>query len=228
MSTTTIDHDEIRKWVESKGGKPATVERTHDDESVGIIRLMFPKSPQSEHGALTEISWDEFFEQFEAGNLALFYDEKTLFNKLIGRETAEKREHGDHSSRHHPAHEQPEKHAATAKHETKHAKHETKHAKHETKHERAKTSDSDDLKSREYRDAEGQYPPPHPVARRVSEQQKVAADRPVRHCLPKAKQSTPPGGYLPRGRMDCFTQLAVTHSGLKRVVRPRPPPHPAT
>ncbi len=151
MSITTINHDEIRKWVESKGGKPAAVERTHDDESVGIIRLMFPKSAQSEHGALTEITWEEFFEQFEDGKLALIYDEKTLFNKIIGRDTMAKREHGDHSSRHYPARDggPMEKQAASGKHDT-HA--ESKHSA-PAKHKDA--AESDDLKSREYKDADG-------------------------------------------------------------------------
>ncbi len=137
MTETTTDHDTIRAWAEAKGGKPAAVERTHHgEEDVGIICLMFPKSPQSEHSALVEISWDEFFEQFEAGGLALIYDEKTLFNKLIGRDTAEKREHGEHASRHHPAPSKAE--AAPARAAAK-----------------PDPAEPDDLKAREYRDADG-------------------------------------------------------------------------
>jgi hypothetical protein len=101
MANATIDHDEIRKWAESKGGKPAAVDRTHEGGDTGIIRIMFPDNPQSHHGALVEISWDEFFEQFEESQLALMYDEGSLFNKIIGRDTMERREHGDYSSRHH-------------------------------------------------------------------------------------------------------------------------------
>jgi hypothetical protein len=98
MAETTTDHDTIRRWAESKGGKPAAVDRTHAGGDVGIIRIMFPDSPRSEHDALVEISWDEFFEQFEAAELALLYDEKTLFNKIIGRDTAERRKHGEHDA----------------------------------------------------------------------------------------------------------------------------------
>jgi hypothetical protein len=29
MAETTTDHDTIRRWAESKGGKPAAVDRTH-------------------------------------------------------------------------------------------------------------------------------------------------------------------------------------------------------
>ena len=98
MSETTTDHDAIRKWAESKGGKPAAVDRTHTEEDVGLIRIMFPDAPNSHHENLVEITWEEFFKEFDERNLALIIDEKSLFNKLIGRDTAEKREHGDHKA----------------------------------------------------------------------------------------------------------------------------------
>ena len=95
MAETTTDHETIRKWAESKGGKPAAVKRTHQGGDVGIIRIMFPKAPQSDHDALTEISWDEFFREFEARRLALLYDPDGMFSKIVGRDTVERRMHGD-------------------------------------------------------------------------------------------------------------------------------------
>lgn len=89
MATTTTNHDEIRKWAEAKGGKPAAVERTHQGDDVGIIRIMFPDSKQSEHQNLTEISWDEFFVQFDEKQLALIYETDSLFSKLVSRENAD-------------------------------------------------------------------------------------------------------------------------------------------
>ncbi len=101
MSETTTDHKIIRRWAESKGGKPAAVARTHQGDDVGIIRIMFPNAPHSEHGALTEISWEEFFREFEERKLALIYDPDGLFSKIVGRDTVEEREHGQgHASRH--------------------------------------------------------------------------------------------------------------------------------
>lgn len=94
----TTDHDEIRTWAEDHGGRPAAVARTHSDKDVGIIRIMFPDAPNSEHDALTEITWEEFFEEFEARNLALLHDPNSLFSKIIGRDTAEKRAKGDHKA----------------------------------------------------------------------------------------------------------------------------------
>src|SRR4051794_30351504 len=96
MADTTTDHDTIRKWAEAKGGKPAAVERTHSKGDVGIIRIMFPDAPNSEHETLTEISWDEFFKEFEERKLALLYDKGSMFSKIVGRDTVEKRERGDH------------------------------------------------------------------------------------------------------------------------------------
>jgi hypothetical protein len=101
MAETTTDHDIIRKWAESKGGKPAAVDRTHSDKDVGLIRIMFPDAPNSHHDNLVEITWEEFFKEFDERNLALLFEEGSLFNKLIGRDTAEKREHGDHKAARH-------------------------------------------------------------------------------------------------------------------------------
>ncbi len=102
MSEFTTDHDTIRRWAESKGGKPAAVKRTHQGGDVGIIRIMFPKAPHSEHAALEEITWQEFFEEFDKRGLALVYDEDSLFSKIVGRDSAGRREHGEHhASRHH-------------------------------------------------------------------------------------------------------------------------------
>jgi hypothetical protein len=102
MSEFTTDHDTIRRWAEGKGGKPAAVERTPQAGDVGIIRILFPDAPQSEHEAPAEISWDEFFEEFDKRKLALLYETHSLFSKLVGRDTAARREHGEkRASRHH-------------------------------------------------------------------------------------------------------------------------------
>lgn len=103
----TTDHDTIRKWAEARKAKPATVRSTHRKDDPGIIRLEFPRAPNANDDALEEISWDEFFEKFDEAGLALLYQEETAagersnFNKLVGRETAEAREHGDSKASRH-------------------------------------------------------------------------------------------------------------------------------
>jgi hypothetical protein len=104
----TTDHNEIRKWAEARGGKPAAVKATHRGKDPGIIRLIFPGAPNAHEDSLEEISWEEFFEKFDQANLALLHQDKTaggeqsLFNKLVGRDTAQARGRGEsHASRHH-------------------------------------------------------------------------------------------------------------------------------
>jgi hypothetical protein len=101
MAETTTDHETIRKWAESKGGKPAAVDRTHRGGDVGIIRIIFPQAQQSEHDELVEITWDEFFDEFDKRNLALVYDERSMFNKIVGRDTPERRERGEQGASRH-------------------------------------------------------------------------------------------------------------------------------
>lgn len=107
---TTTDHDEIRQWAEERGASPACVRRTGGDGDVGMIRLDFPGYSGAQ--SLEHISWDEWFQKFDESNLALLYQENTArgqksnFNKLIGRETAEKRASGQSkASRRHPERE---------------------------------------------------------------------------------------------------------------------------
>ena len=67
-----------------------------------MIRLDFPG--YSGGDSLEEISWDDFFSKFDEQELALLYQDTTArgqksnFNKLIARETAELREEGGRGS----------------------------------------------------------------------------------------------------------------------------------
>ena len=40
----------------------------------------------------------DFFEEFEKRSLALLYDEGGMFNKIVGRDTVERRKQGDHDA----------------------------------------------------------------------------------------------------------------------------------
>ena len=98
MAEVTTDHATIRQWADRHGGKPAAVDRTHQGSDVGIVRVMFPRAAQSEHSHLVEISWDDFFREFEERKLALLYDPDGMFSKIVGRDTAERRSHGEHGA----------------------------------------------------------------------------------------------------------------------------------
>ncbi len=97
----TTDHDEIRRWAEARGGKPATVKGTGSDGDPGVLRIDFPGYRGED--TLQEISWDEFFKKFDEKNLAFLYQDTTArgepsyFFKLVSRDTAEqKTEHKTH------------------------------------------------------------------------------------------------------------------------------------
>jgi hypothetical protein len=96
-SKVTTNHDEIRRWVEKRGGHPARVKDTERRGSTGLLRIDYPG--YSGGDTLEEISWDEFFEGFDENNLAFLYQEKTKdgsqsrFSKLIDRDSADERGH---------------------------------------------------------------------------------------------------------------------------------------
>jgi hypothetical protein len=86
---TTTDHDEIRRWVEEHGGKPARVRGTGSDTDPGVLRIDFPGGAGDEE--LEPIDWDEWFKKFDERNLAFLYQEKkadggdSTFFKLVSR-----------------------------------------------------------------------------------------------------------------------------------------------
>ncbi|TAK01217.1 MAG: hypothetical protein EPO39_14490 [Candidatus Manganitrophaceae bacterium] len=83
-SKVTVDPEEIRRWAEARGGKPAVVKGTD------ILRINFPGGAEEE---LQDIPWEEFFQKFEEKGLAFLYQEKkadgepSTFNKFVSRET---------------------------------------------------------------------------------------------------------------------------------------------
>ena len=89
-----IDHDEIRRWAEERGAVPARVKGTGGPDDVGILRLHFPEYSQ-DNEKLEEISWEEFFEEFDRKKLALLVEDRmpdgrrSNFNKIISRSTIE-------------------------------------------------------------------------------------------------------------------------------------------
>ncbi len=91
-SKTTTDHEEIRRWVEGRGGRPARVKETGRDGDPGLLRIDYPGRGDDE--SLEEIPWDEWFEKFDENDLAFLYQEETKegeesrFSKLVSRSRA--------------------------------------------------------------------------------------------------------------------------------------------
>jgi hypothetical protein len=86
-SQTTTDHDEIRRWAEERGGRPATVKDTESGGEPGVLRFDF-NEPEDR---LEEISWDDFFQKFDEAGLALLYQDErkdgseSRFFKFVNR-----------------------------------------------------------------------------------------------------------------------------------------------
>lgn len=70
----TKDHGFIKRWVEQRGGHPATVKGT-GAAGTGILRIDFPGF--SGERSLREISWDEFFDKFDEEHLAFLHQDRT-------------------------------------------------------------------------------------------------------------------------------------------------------
>ena len=148
-SKTTTDHDEIRKWAEARGGKPATVKRTESKDDVGVLRIDFPGYGRDD--SLEEISWAEFFAKFDEKQLAFLYQDKTSsgeesrFFKLVSRETAEDKSHHAGSTSHKSEHKTDEK---VSKSDDKSHKTEARSHKAEDKDDTSKTkAHKDETKS---------------------------------------------------------------------------------
>ena len=81
----TIEHDEIRRWVDARGGWPAMVQRTG---SAGELRIAFPGARDQK---VKEIVWDEFLQKLDEAHLALEYEERdqegglSEFHRFISR-----------------------------------------------------------------------------------------------------------------------------------------------
>jgi len=91
MSTTkvTTDHNEIREWVEGRGGSPARLESAETGETTPQLRISFPGI--SGDGTFHSVEWKEWFDIFEDRELAFLYQDKTAdghdshYNKLVWR-----------------------------------------------------------------------------------------------------------------------------------------------
>ena len=90
---TTTNHDEIRKWVEKRGGHPAVVGETENNgRSGGLLRIDYDEPGGNDDDRLRRISWNEFFEIFDKNDIAFLYDPEgdSRFSKFVANESAER------------------------------------------------------------------------------------------------------------------------------------------
>lgn len=93
QQTITTDHEEIRRWAEARGGKPARVKGTGGDDDPGILRIDFPGGAGEE--SLEHIGWEEWFRKFDDQGLAAILQERTsggepsTFIRLVSRDSVD-------------------------------------------------------------------------------------------------------------------------------------------
>ncbi len=91
MSTSnqTHDHKKIQKWVEEREGIPAKIKGTGKSDDDGVLRIHFPEHSNSDN--FEEISWEDFFAEFDEKELDFLYQDKkadgetSTFHKFVSR-----------------------------------------------------------------------------------------------------------------------------------------------
>ena len=87
----TTDHDEIRKWVEKRGGHPAVVSAADSrNGNGGLLRIDYDEPGGNNASRLHRMTWDEFFKIFDRNELAFFHDPESgsRFSKFVEKESA--------------------------------------------------------------------------------------------------------------------------------------------
>jgi hypothetical protein len=88
---TTTDHEQIRKWVEKRGGHPAVVSATEKNgRGGGLLRIDYDEPGGNDDDRLHRITWNEFFEIFDKNGIAFLYDPESdsRFSKFVEKESA--------------------------------------------------------------------------------------------------------------------------------------------
>jgi len=70
-SLATTSHEVIREWAQARDAVPATVEGTEHGDHLGVLRFDFG----GDSDRLRQVSWDEWFETFDARRLNFLYQE---------------------------------------------------------------------------------------------------------------------------------------------------------
>lgn len=89
-SNQTHDHKKIQEWAEERGGVPCKIRDTGKGDDNGVLRIHFPEHSEKDD-RFEEISWDDFFENFEENKLDFLYQDKksdgelSTFHKFVQR-----------------------------------------------------------------------------------------------------------------------------------------------
>lgn len=73
-SLVTTNHEVIRRWARARQAKPATISGTEREGRPGVLTFNLPGYRESSR--IRQITWDEWFQTFDARRLNLIYQEQ--------------------------------------------------------------------------------------------------------------------------------------------------------
>jgi hypothetical protein len=76
-SKITTDHDIIKRWIQEREGRPATIEGHEEEDGPEALRVKF-EDIKNENEKLETIGWDQFFEYFDDEHFAFLYQDETV------------------------------------------------------------------------------------------------------------------------------------------------------
>lgn len=79
QTLATRNHEVIKRWAEERGAKPATVPSSEHEGHVGVLTFDFPGYGGQN---LQQISWDDWFNAFDARQLVFLFQEHTRDGKM--------------------------------------------------------------------------------------------------------------------------------------------------
>lgn len=92
LTRVTTEHEQILRWADDHGAVPVRMKRAaREQDDPGALRFQFPEIGLD---AVETLTWDQFFDEFEALELAFVYQEDletgrtTTWNKLVRRDVA--------------------------------------------------------------------------------------------------------------------------------------------
>lgn len=79
----TTNHDEIRRWADSRKAVPTEVLPDHLDHEPTLLRILLPQLAADLQNVRV-LPWDEFFIKFDLLGLTFVYDDATSgYNELL-------------------------------------------------------------------------------------------------------------------------------------------------
>ena len=71
----TQNHDQIKKWIEARGGRPARLAHQSTSDTLAPLTVWFEDENRNVKQSYQALEYDEFFKVFDQHNLTFTYTE---------------------------------------------------------------------------------------------------------------------------------------------------------